>query len=924
MMNILNNLNLKTKFTLLLIIIGLLPGIIVSIISTSNSSADVTSKVYNQLTAINQIKKKSIETYFQEREGDMGVLVNIADTLRAQAFLKLSAVNDIKKSQLNDYLSNNNAQLNLLASRKYVHSALRELKGSFKKKKLWHNLLDKHDKSFKTLLSSFGWYDFFLLNTKGDIIYSVTRESDLGQNLAKDLQESSFYQAFELAKSSDNDDIHFADFLPYAPSNNDPAAFAVKAITTNGTRLGYIAFQQPLEKINGILSNRTGMGDTGESYLVGQDMLMRSDSYLNPTDYAVIASFANNNKVITTASKSALNGKKDTAVILDYNNNPVVSSWDFINVSGDVRWAIISEIDVAEAFNSKMANGDEFYKSYIEKYGYYDLFLISPDGFIFYTVTKEADFKTNILNGKYASSNLGELINNISQTKAYGMVDFAPYAPSNDDPAAFIAQPLLSSDGKIALYIALQMPLEGIQTIMSVRDGMGETGESYLVGQDYKMRSNSFLDAKGHSVKASFAGSIKENGVKTKASQQALSGIKGTNIIIDYNNNPVLSSYNHIDFENFKWAVISEIDEPEAFASIRSNTLFMTLLMSIITIIVATIGLFIAKKVTTPIIEVVKAAEHVADGDLTINIKKTSNDEIGQLQEAISKMISNLALMVNNISGVAIQQASTSEELAAITTQTSATVAEQHAVSDQLATAMQEMGATVKEVATNTTNTSTAVEDILIQVNDGSDKLTHTYENILTMTEQIQQSEQSVKKVRADFDQVISILDVIKSIADQTNLLALNAAIEAARAGDQGRGFAVVADEVRQLAQRTQDSTQEIDQMIATITTAANSSVEIMANSVTQASAVQINAKEATELNSVIAKEMKNISDLSTQIATASEQQAVVVDQILQNVDVLNTGVTETSQATDNIAESSVELARLATELEKETAYFKL
>ncbi len=918
------NLNLKIKFTLLFIIIGLLPAIIISIISTSNSSADVTSKVYNQLTAINQIKKTSIETYFHEREGDMGVLVNIADTLRAQAFLKLSAVNDIKKSQLKDYLANNNAQLNLLASRKYVHNAIREFKGSFNNKQRWRSLLDKHDKSFKTLLSSFGWYDFFLLNTQGDIIYSVTRESDLGQNLANDLAESSFYQAFERAKLSGTNDIHFADFKSYAPSNNDPAAFAVKAIETNGTRLGYIAFQQPLEKINSILGNRTGMGDTGESYLVGQDLLMRSNSYLNPTEFSVMASFANNNKVVTAASKSALKGEKNTAVILDYNNNPVVSSWDNINVGNGIRWAIISEVDVAEAFNSKTANGDEFYKSYIEKYGYYDLFLIEPEGLIFYTVTKEADFNTNIINGKYADSNLGALIKKISQTKEYSMVDFAPYAPSNDEPAAFIAQPLLSSEGQVALYIALQLPLEGIQAIMEVREGMGETGESYLVGEDFRMRSNSFLDKTGHSVKASFAGSIEKNGVKTAASQQALSGVKGTDIITDYNGNPVLSSFNHIDFKDFKWAVISEIDEPEAFASIRSNTIFMILIMAGIAIIVAIVGLIVAKRVATPIIDVAKVAEHVANGDLTIKVDKTSNDEVGQLQEAIAKMIGNLSEMVSNISSVAIQQASTSEELAAITTQTSATVAEQHAVSEQLATAMQEMGATVQEVASNTTITSTAVEDILIQVNDGSEKLTHTYENILSMTEQIQQSEQSVQKVRTDFEQVVTVLDVIKSIADQTNLLALNAAIEAARAGDQGRGFAVVADEVRQLAQRTQDSTQEIDSMITTITAGANSSVEIMANSVTQASEVQANAKEATELNNVISIEMRNISDLSTQIATAAEEQAVVVEEILQNVEVLNTGVTETSQATDNIAESSVELARLATELEKETTFFKV
>jgi len=922
-MNYIKNLNLKVKFTLLFILIGLIPAIIISMISTSNSSDDVTNKVYSQLTAINQIKKQAIMTYFEERQGDMGVLVNIADTLKTQAFDKLDGVNALKKSQLQDYFNNSNNQLNILAASPSLHNSLISLNKKFSNKSKWKNSLNKTDKSYKPLLTYFGWYDFFILNKKGDIIYSVTRESDLGQNVVNDLSETSFNRAFSRAKSSSSDEVTFADFLPYTPSNNEPAAFSVKAVTSNNKRIGYIAYQQPLEKINAILGNRTGLGNSGESYLVGSDNLMRSDSFLDPINYSVKASFAKGNKVSTTATKSALQNSKGTAIIQDYNNNPVISSWDYVQVGANVKWAIISEIDVAEALNPTTSEGKEFYKSYIEKYGYYDLFLINPNGHIFYTVTKEADFNTNILSGIYSSSNLGSVIKEIQNSKNYGFVDFAPYAPSNDDPAAFIAQPLMNKKNQPAMYIALQLPLEGIQKIMGIREGMGETGESYLVGEDLKMRSNSFLDPTGHNVKASFAGSVEKNGVDTDAVKRALAKEKNTEIIIDYNNNPVLSSFDYIDFGNFKWAVLSEIDEPEAFASIRSNTYFMIILMVIVTIIVASIGLFVAKRTASPIVEIANVAKLVAEGDLDIDVKQTSNDEVGKLQSAIKQMIANLNNMVKNISGVAIQQAATSEELAASTTQTSTTVTEQQAISEQLATAMQEMGATISEVAQNTTNTASAVEDVQTMVSDGSDKLENTYNSIVTMSDQIQQSEQSVQKVRTDFVQVANVLEVIKSIADQTNLLALNAAIEAARAGEQGRGFAVVADEVRQLAKRTQESTQQIDDMISNITAGANSSVEVMANSVTQANGVREHAKEATELNKVIAGEMQNINDLSTQIATAAEEQSVVVEEILQNVETLNSGVTETSQATDNIAESSVELARLATELESEMSFFK-
>jgi methyl-accepting chemotaxis protein len=923
-MNYLKNLKLKVKFTLLFVLIGLIPAIVILIISKSNSSSDVTHKVYSQLTAINQIKKQAIITYFEEREGDMGVLINIADTLKTAAFDKLTGINTLKKSQLLDYIENNNNQLNILATTPSIHNSIISLNKSFSNKTKWQSLLNDNDKFYKSLLTYFGWYDFFILNKEGDIIYSVTRENDLGKNVINDLTNTSFERAFLEAKSSSSEDVAFADFLPYPPSKNEPAAFSVKAITLNNKRIGYIAYQQPIEKINAILGDRTGLGNSGESYMVGSDNLMRSDSFLDPINYSVKASFSKGNKVITTATKEAHKNKKGTDIIRDYNNNSVISSWDYIQVGKSVKWAIISEIDVAEALNPMTSDGKEFYQSYIEKYGYYDLFLIDPKGKIFYTVTKEADFNTNVIDGTYSNSNLGNLVKEIKQSKRYGFIDFAPYAPSNNDPSAFIAQPLLNNQNQPSIYIALQLPLEGIQKIMGIRKGMGETGESYLVGEDLKMRSNSFLDPIGHSVKASFAGSVEKNGVDTEAVERAFSKENNTDIITDYNNNPVLSSFDYIDFGNFKWAILSEMDEPEAFASIRSNTIFMMMLMIVVAITVASIGLFVAKRISSPIIEIANVAKLVSEGELNIEVMKTSNDEVGMLQSAIQKMIVNLNNMVKNISGVAIQQAATSEELAAITTQTSTTVAEQQTISEQLAAAMQEMGATIAEVAQNTTNTATAVDEVQSMVANGSIKLDNTYKSIITMSEKIQQSEQSVQKVRTDFVQVANVLDVIKSIADQTNLLALNAAIEAARAGEQGRGFAVVADEVRQLAKRTQESTQQIDDMISNITAGVNSSVEIMANSVSQANGVQEHAKEATELNQVIAGEMQKINDLSTQIATAAEEQSVVVEEILQNVETLNSGVTETSQATGNIAESSVELARLANELEKEVSFFRI
>ena len=164
---------------------------------------------------------------------------------------------------------------------------------------------------------------------------------------------------------------------------------------------------------------------------------------------------------------------------------------------------------------------------------------------------------------------------------------------------------------------------------MTVREGMGETGESYLVGSDLRMRSNSFLDPNNRTVKASFAGTVEQNGVDTEATKRALKGESSTSIIVDYNGNQVLSSFSRIDFGSFSWAIISEIDEPEAFASIHRNTMFMLLLMVVIVIIIVIVGVFIGNRMTRPIANISDIAQRVSKGDLTIHVEKTSNDEVG-------------------------------------------------------------------------------------------------------------------------------------------------------------------------------------------------------------------------------------------------------------------------------------------------------
>ena len=295
-------------------------------------------------------------------------------------------------------------------------------------------------------------------------------------------------------------------------------------------------------------------------------------------------------------------------------------------------------------------NNHDFFANFIKAYDYYDFFIINQQGDIFYTVTKEADYQTNIRHGQFKYSGLAKLIKEVNTTKQFAMADFSPYAPSNNEAASFIALPISTSDGSL-ITIALQLSITKINEIMQQREGMGETGESYLVGSDYLMRSDSFLDPKGHSVLASFAGSVKLNGVETEATKAALAGKTNTGIIIDYNGNPVLSAYTSINIHGITWAILSEIDVAEAFTPIDELYTDILIVALICLLLVILTALLTASSIIKPLggepHDMQTIANTIADGDLTfsfINQKSGSG-----VYFAMSKMSKRLLDMISDI-----------------------------------------------------------------------------------------------------------------------------------------------------------------------------------------------------------------------------------------------------------------------------------
>jgi methyl-accepting chemotaxis protein len=332
----------------------------------------------------------------------------------------------------------------------------------------------------------------------------------------------------------------------------------------------------------------------------------------------------------------------------------------------------------------------------------------------------------------------------------------------------------------------------------------------------------------------------------------------------------------------------------------------------------------ITRQIIVPLRQTLDAAERVANGDLRQDLLVERRDELGQLQASMQRMNQGLRQLIGGIGDGVTQIASAAEELSAVTEQTSAGVNNQKVETDQVATAMNEMAATVQEVALNAEQAREAALMADQQAREGDKVVGEAIAQIERLAGEVINSSEAMNQLKAESDKIGSVLDVIKSVAQQTNLLALNAAIEAARAGEAGRGFAVVADEVRSLAQRTQQSTEEIEELIASLQNGTQRVASVMDNSrALTDSSVELTRRAGGSLGT-ITRTVSSIQAMNQQIATAAEQQSAVAEEINRSVMNVRDISDQTSAASEETASSSVELARLGTHLQGLVGQFRL
>ncbi|WP_404436431.1 methyl-accepting chemotaxis protein [Stutzerimonas chloritidismutans] len=376
---------------------------------------------------------------------------------------------------------------------------------------------------------------------------------------------------------------------------------------------------------------------------------------------------------------------------------------------------------------------------------------------------------------------------------------------------------------------------------------------------------------------------------------------------------------------------LQRINSDEAGAAAeRSVAVYESALMwVVITIALAAIAtvilaLMFTRSIVRPLNQALTVAETVASGDLTQEFVIDGKDEPARLLAALKTMQLSLRRTIQGISDSSNQLASAAEELNAVTEDSSRGLHQQNHEIEQAATAVNEMTAAVDEVARNAVATSEASRESDATAQHGRQQVIKTVDSIGLLANDVTTTATQVEQLAGQVRDISKVLDVIRSIAEQTNLLALNAAIEAARAGDAGRGFAVVADEVRALAHRTQQSTQEIEQMIGDVHQGTDKAVLAMQTSNERARTTLEVARTAGDALDDIARAISQISERNLVIASASEEQAQVAREVDRNLVNIRDLSLQSSAGANQTSAASQELARLAIDLNELVARFRI
>jgi methyl-accepting chemotaxis protein len=593
---------------------------------------------------------------------------------------------------------------------------------------------------------------------------------------------------------------------------------------------------------------------------------------------------------------------------------------------------LLSDADDDSEYTMQHSLIHDKFRIMLEKRGYEDVFLIDMQANVVYSVMKGSEYATNLGKGPWKDTGLAAVFKTAAAAKERNMLaitDIAPYAPDNGKAAGFVALKVFADDDIPLGVLVFRLPLTKIDSIMQQTAGLGKSGESYIVGRDFLMRSNS---------RFSQAPTILVEKAESATAHAALQGVTGISEISGKNGTSIMSAHVPFGFLDLQWAVLTDIDSAEAFVGVGRMRFISMIIGAVVVLVVGLLGFLLSRTIATPLVRLTRVMGALSSGDNDIEVPYQSRpDELGEMGNAVqvfkhnaieklrleaddkaateqrvkqeeierqkeadeqavrlekqsrmNDLTSSFGSTVEEVLGVVASSAS-DMEASARSMSTIAGQTEKESIA--VASAAAEASTSVQTVASATAELSASIAEISSQV-------AHSAEIAGKAVSAADATNVTIKKLSEAGQRVGEVVDLINDIAEQTNLLALNATIEAARAGEAGKGFAVVASEVKNLASQTANATDGIRDQINEIqgaTQEAVSAIEGISSTITEMNEI------AASISSAIDEQGNATTEISRNIKEAAEGTQNVSTSIVT----VKSGSGQTGEASGEVLEAS-------------------